>query len=99
MSKMFLGWCPVCDKKKTLTTMDKPIGSACRCTSCGSGLSVSGKNQILTLPFFLFVIYLVVALPMQGRAPNSIEVGIGFITLILFTLYQKRFICYTLMEK
>ncbi len=94
MAKMFIGWCPVCEKNKMLTTMDKPIGSACKCTSCGTGLSVTGKNQILTLPFFLSVCYLIIYLPIQGRVPNAIELGIGFVSLVLFTVYNKKFVKY-----
>lgn len=99
MPKFFKGYCPVCESEKLLTTMDKPIGSACRCSDCNAALSVTGKNQIMTLPFFVFVCYLIFYLPSQGRMPTGVELIFGFITLVLFTLYNKMFVVYRAMDK
>ncbi len=89
-----IGWCPVCETRRPIQR-EEGMGTDYICTTCKTKLSLSGKNQILILPFFLVVLWLIITTVFTEReAFSAVEIAALLISIPPFALYALRYITF-----
>jgi hypothetical protein len=88
------GWCPVCETRRPIQR-EEGMGTDYICTQCKTKLSLSGKNQILILPFFIAVLWLIITTVFTDReAFGGIEIAALLLSIPPFALYALRYITF-----